>query len=62
VAKRIRKTITISEVDSTPRPRRRKQTNTVLIVIVLVVIGLFLLSRTHQASGFRPQIVSSRAR
>jgi hypothetical protein len=62
MARRIRKTITVSESDHTPRRRRKKQTSTAIIVIVLALIGFFLLSRTRQAGGFHNAPLTSRAR
>jgi hypothetical protein len=62
VGRRIRKTITISESDYTPRRRRKKQGSAAIIVIALVLIGLFLLSRAHQASAIHAAPLSSHVR
>jgi hypothetical protein len=62
MAKRIRTTVTVREDDPVPRSRRKKKQSSVLVIIILVLIGLFVLSRTRQGGGFRPQPVSAPSR
>jgi hypothetical protein len=62
MARRIRTTVTVREDDPVPRPLRRKKQSSALVIIILVLLGLFLLSRTKQAGGFRPQPVSAPSR
>jgi hypothetical protein len=60
MAKRTRITATFREddlVQSRRRPRK-KNTNTIIIVLVLILFGLFILRRTQQSGGFRPQPAS----
>lgn len=59
MARRTRITTTVRE-DDPVRPRRsRKNNNTIVVVLLLVLLGLFLLNRTRQQSGFHPAPASA---